>query len=264
MNSEVLRGKTALVTGASSGLGADFARQLAAMGCNLILVARRGGWLQAVRDEIQKLHAVKIEVMAMDLSEPDSPQVLYERVRAAGLDVDVLVNNAGFGLYGAHMSIPWDKEREMLTLDIVTLMQLTKLFAHDMLARDSGYILQVSSVAGYQPSPTYAAYAAAKAFVLLFGEAFNFELRGTGVSCTVLSPGITATGFLKTAGQTPSLYQRLFMMQSPAVVRIGIKAMLKRRPSVIAGWLNAFVAWSTRFVPRRWTAAIAYVFMTLQ
>lgn len=264
MNSDVLRGKTALVTGASSGLGADFARQLAAMGCNLILVARREGWLQSVREETQKQHAVKIEIMAMDLSETDAPQVLYERVQAAGLNVDVLVNNAGFGLYGAHMSIPWEKEREMLTLDIVALMQLTKLFARDMLARNSGYILQVSSVAGYQSSPTYAAYSAAKSFVLLFGEAFNFELRNTGVSCTVLSPGITATGFLKAAGQTPSLYQRLFMMQSPAVVRTGLKAMLKRRPSVIAGWLNAFVAWSTRFIPRRWATAIAYVFMTVQ
>jgi short-subunit dehydrogenase len=133
-----------------------------------------------------------------------------------------------------------------------------------MLARDFGNILQVSSVAGYQPSPTYAAYAAAKAFVLLFGEAFNFELRGTGVSCTVLSPGITATGFLKVAGQQASFYQRRVMMQSPDVVRIGLKAMLKRRPSVIAGWINALIAWSTRFVPRRWTAAIAYVFMTVQ
>lgn len=263
MTTEALRGKTALVTGASSGLGADFARQLAALGCNLILVARRDGWLQSVREEIQKQHAVKIDLMPMDLSEPDAAQVLYERVQAAGLNVDVLINNAGFGLYGEHMSIAWDREREMYMLDVVTLMQLTKLFARDMLARDTGYILQVSSIAAYQPSPTYAAYSAAKSFVLFFGEAFNFELRNTGVSCTVLAPGITATGFLKVAGQKPSLYQRLLMMQSPRVVRIGLKAMLQRRSSVIPGRINVLVAGSTRFVPRRWAAAIAYLLMTV-
>ena len=262
MKSETLKGKTALVTGASSGLGAEFARQLAAMGCNLVLVARRLELLDRLKQEILSAHSVDVRVAARDLGVADAPLRLHAELEAAGVKVDVLVNNAGFGLHGEHMRIPWEREREMLMLDVMSLMQLTKLFVRDMLARDFGYVLQVSSVAAYQPSPSYAAYAGAKGCVLLFGEALNFELRGSGVSCTVLSPGVTATEFLKVAGQKPSLYQRLFMMRAPAVVRTGLAAMLKHKPSVIAGWLNACVSWSTRFVPRRWTAYIAYWFMT--
>lgn len=263
MNRELLRNKTALVTGASSGLGAEFARQLADLGCRLILVARREDRLQTLKAEIGSRTKVEVHVMAADLGLTDAAVGLHRRVKEAGLAVDVLINNAGFGVYGEHMGIPWEKERQMLMLDVVALMQLTKLFAADMLQRDFGYILQVSSVAAYQPSPSYSAYAAAKGAVLLFGEGLNYELRRTGVSVTVLSPGITATEFLKTAGQKASLYQRLMMMQPPEVVRVGINAMLRRKPSVIAGVLNAFIAWSTRFLPRRWTAAIAYRLMTI-
>ncbi|MDE2236238.1 MAG: SDR family NAD(P)-dependent oxidoreductase, partial [Gammaproteobacteria bacterium] len=194
---------------------------------------------------------------------PDAPAALYRQVQAAGLQVDVLVNNAGFGLHGPHMQIPWDRERDMLMLDVLALMQLTKLFAADMLKRNSGYILQVSSVGAYQPSPMYAAYSAIKSLVLMFGEALNYELRNTGVGVTVLSPGVTATEFLQVAGQIPSRYQRLLMMQPHQVVAAGIKAMLKRRPSMIPGKLNAFLAWTTRLTPRRWAAAVAYRMMTI-
>lgn len=262
MTSEVLKGKTALITGASSGLGAEFARQLALLGCHLVLVARRAEPMENLKRELEAAHGIGVQVLPTDLAVPDAPVALHARLVQAGIAVDVLVNNAGFGLHGEHLGIPWEREHEMLMLDVVALMQLTKLFAVDMRRRRFGYILQVSSVAAYQPSPTYAAYAGAKGLVLLFGEAFNFELRGSGVSCTVLSPGITATEFLKVAGQKASLYQRLFMMRAPDVVRTGLKAMLQRRPSVIAGWLNAVVAWSTRLVPRTWTARIAYWFMT--
>ncbi|MGA9855225.1 MAG: SDR family oxidoreductase [Gammaproteobacteria bacterium] len=263
-NNSSLQGKTALVTGASSGLGAEFARQLAAGGCHLILVARREQLLQKLKLELLAKHPVDIQVFTSDLAEADAPQKLYTAIKAAGLSVDILINNAGFGIYGEHVSIPWPQEQQMLMLDILAVMQLTKLELPDMLKRDSGYILQVSSIGAYQPSPTYAAYSAAKTFVLYFGEALNYELRNTHVSCTVLSPGVTATEFLRVAGQKPTLYQRLLMMQSPKVVRIGLKAMLKRKPSVVPGWLNAFMVWSNRFIPRRWSAAFTYRLMTLQ
>jgi uncharacterized protein len=262
-NNLSLHGKTALVTGASSGLGAEFARQLAASGCHLILVARRGELLEKLKQELLAKHYVDIRVFTFDLAEAEAPQKLYSAIQAAGLIVDILINNAGFGIYGEHAAIPWPQERQMLMLDILAVMQLTKLVLPDMLKRDSGYILQVSSIGAYQPSPTYAAYSAAKTFVLYFGEALNYELRNTRVSCTILSPGVTATEFLRVAGQKPTLYQRLVMMQSPEVVRIGLKAMRKRRPSVVPGRLNALMAWSNRFIPRRWSAAIAYHLMTL-
>jgi uncharacterized protein len=259
-----LQGKTALVTGASSGLGAEFARQLAACGCHLILTARRAELLEKLKQELLSQHPVNVRVFTTDLAKADAPQQLYAAIRAAGLPVDILINNAGYGIYAEHTAIPWPREREMLMLDILAVMQLTKLVLPDMLQRDSGYILQISSIGAYQPSPTYAAYSAAKTFVLYFGEALNYELRKTQVSCTVLSPGVTATEFLQVAGQRPTLYQRLLMMQSPEVVRVGLRAMLRRKPSVVPGWMNAFMVWSNRFIPRRWSAAIAYRLMTMQ
>ena len=263
-NDLLLQGQTALVTGASSGLGAEFARQLAACGCHLILVARREDRLQNLRWELLAKHPVEVTVFTADLAETDAPQKLYSDIKAAGLSVDILINNAGFGIYGEHAAIPWPQERQMLMLDILAVMQLTKLVLPEMLQRNSGYILQISSIGAYQPSPAYAAYSAAKTMVLYFGEALNYELRKTQVSCTVLSPGVTASEFLQVAGQKPTLYQRLVMMQSPKVVRIGLKAMHKRRPSVVPGWLNAIMVWSNRLVPRRWSAAITSRLMTLR
>jgi uncharacterized protein len=138
---------------------------------------------------------------------------------------------------------------------------MTKLFVRDMLARNHGYILQLASIGAYQPSPLYASYAAAKAYVLNFGEALNYELRKTNVKVTVLSPGITATEFLKVSGQQATLYQRTVMMRSPDVVRIGIDALLRGKPSIVPGRLNALMAWSNRLFPRRVQAAVAHRLM---
>ena len=187
----------------------------------------------------------------MSLSPLGAAQDLYDRIRALGLTVDVLINNAGFGVYGPFAEIPWEREEEMLRLDIVALVHLTKLFVRDMLARNLGYILQVSSIGAYQPSPTYATYSAAKAFVLSFGEALNYELRGTNVKVSVLSPGVTETEFLEVAGQARTLYQRMSMMPSRPVAEIGIDAMLRGKPSKVPGAMNAFATWSLRFMPRR-------------
>lgn len=261
MKESLIRGKWALVTGASSGLGVDFARTLAAQGCNLILVARRADLLLQQQQEISSSYGVQVMTIPMDLSLPTAPQELYDQIKQAGKTVDVLINNAGFGLYGSFTSIPWERERNMLELDIITLVHLTKLFVQDMVARNFGFILLIASIGAYQPSPLYATYSAAKSFVLNFGEALNYELRGTNVKCSVLSPGITATEFLKVSGQKPTLYQRLVMMQSADVARIGISNMLKGRPSVVPGWLNAVMAWSNRLMPRRMSVAVAYRLM---
>lgn len=252
-----LRGQTALVTGASSGLGVDFARQLAAAGTHLVLVARRLDRLEALADELRAAHGVTVVVLAMDLAVTDAPARLHAELTSRGIAVDILVNNAGYGLHGAFVDLPWDRERAMIELDIVTLVHLTKLFVRDMVARGRGRVLQVASIGAYQPSPTYATYSAAKAFVLSFGEALNYELRGTGVRCTVLSPGVTATEFLEVSGQRPTAYQRMMMMTSTAVVRRGLSAMLRGRASVVPGVLNALGAWMVRLMPRRWATAMA-------
>jgi short-subunit dehydrogenase len=258
-----LDGRWALVTGASSGLGADFGRQLAAQGCHVVLVARREDRLKQLAQEIEQRHGRQTRVVPMSLSTPDAPRDLHARLRAEGIAVDVLVNNAGFGLYGPFIEIPWEREREMLELDVVALVHLTKLFVRDMVERDFGYVLQVASIGAYQPSPSYASYSAAKSFVLSFGEALAYELSGTRVGVTVLSPGVTETEFLQVAGHERSLYQRLFMMKSPEVVRVGIRAMLRRKRSTVPGFGNAMMAWSTRFMPRRMQASAAHLAMTV-
>jgi hypothetical protein len=147
---------------------------------------------------------------------------------------------------------------QLLELDIVALTQLTRLFLVDMLQRRSGRILLVASTGSFQPTPTYAVYSAAKSYVLSLGEALHYELRGTGVGCTVLCPGPTRTEFFDVANQKLTLFQRMTMMESAAVTQIGIKAMLRGRSYVVAGWFNTFVAWTTRLLPRQFLARMAF------
>jgi hypothetical protein len=260
---EDFRDQRALVTGASSGLGTDFARQLAAAGAHLVLVARREDRLQELAAGLRQEHGVDVRVIAMDLSTPEAGEKLEAQLAAEGLDVDILVNNAGFGVYGPFVGIPWERERQMLELDIVTLTDLTKRFVRGMVERDRGWILQVASIGAYQPSPTYATYSAAKAYVLSFGEALAYELRKTNVKVSVLSPGVTKTEFLEVSGQKPTLYQRAMMMTSEDVVRAGLKALHRGKPSLIPGLGNFLAAWSLRFTPRRLVPAIANWAMTV-
>lgn len=257
MNSASLAGKTALVTGASSGLGVDFARELAQRGASLVLVARREELLKKLQAELQERHGVSVMVVTLDLGDPAAPQTLFDHLKAHNVPVDILVNNAGFGVYGPELDIPWDKTRQMLMLDIVALTHLTKLFAREMVRRGAGYILQVASIGAYQPSPTYAAYSAAKSYVRSFSQALNFELRGTGVSSTAVCPGVTATEFLQVSGQKPTAYQRLLMMTSAEVAAIGVRAMLKRRYNVVPGFLNWLVSVFTFITPDPVNAATA-------
>ena len=247
-----VRGWRALVTGASSGLGVDFSRQLAELGCNLVLVARRRERLERLAAEIRQAHGVEVTVMDIDLSKPDAPQELFEDVaEEAGQHVDILVNNAGFGIYGRFAETPWDREADMLQLDVVALVHLTKLFLGPMIEEGRGRIMQIASIGAFQPSPGYASYSASKAFVLSFGEAINHELGGSGISCTVVSPGVTETEFLEVSGQEKGWFHRLTMMDSATVARMGIRAMLAGKPSVVTGWANYLNTLLVRVVPRR-------------
>ena len=253
--------KWALITGASSGFGVDFAHELAAQGDNLVLVARRVEPMQALGAELERAHGVRVKIIGMDLARAGVGAELLSRLDAEGIVVDTLINNAGYGLFGEFVDQPLQRTLDMLQLNMLSLTELTHAFGGAMARRGSGRILLVASIGGYQATPTYAAYSASKSYVLLFGEALHEELRPRGVTVTVLSPGITATEFLKVSGQTATFYQRLVMMRSRPVVRIGLRALARGRASVVPGWLNAVTAWSNRLMPRNVQRKVAFLLM---
>ncbi len=240
--SERLDGQTALVTGASSGIGADLARVLARLGASVILVARRAEALERLAAEIAPGLAV---VRSVDLADETARLALQPDL--AG--VDILVNNAGFGVYGPFAETDWDGVRRMQEVDVVALMHLTHLALPGMLSRRRGRVLNVASIAGFQPTPLYAAYGAGKAQVVSFGMGLNHELRGSGVTCTTLCPGVTATEFFDVARQPMNRFQRRSVMSSQAVAEIGIKACLAGLPVAVAGRLNAVTASLGRLFP---------------
>lgn len=256
-----LKGKWALVTGASSGLGEDFARELAAEGMHLVLAARSLAPMESLAAAIRAAHGVEVVVESIDLARPESADELYQRIAARGIEVEVLINNAGFGVFGEFVATEWSRIERMLQVDLMSLTRLTHLYGADMARRRHGRILLIASIGGYQATPLYAAYCAAKAYVLSLGEALSDELGRAGVNVTVLSPGITATRFLEVSGQRATFYQRMVMMQSLPVVRIGLKALARGRASIVPGILNALTVFGNRFLPRPWQSAIAYRLM---
>ena len=245
-----LRGKWALVTGASSGFGVEFARLLAARKANLILTARRTDRMEALAKQLQQRDQIDVVVERIDLSDAGAAAELKRRLDERGIAVDILVNNAGYGLYGPFTGQPLEKILNMLQLDVVALTELTHVFAADMVKRKSGHILLVASLLGFQAVPGYAAYAASKGYVLLLGEALHSELKPYGVNVTVLSPGATATSFGEVASQRDTFGIRMLMMQPAPVAAAGVRAMLREEASMVAGLMNKLVVFSNRFTPR--------------
>jgi len=253
--------KWALITGASSGFGVDFARESAAEGYNLVLVARRTAPMRRLADELAARHGLETRVIGIDLTEAGAAARLKQQLDAQGIAVDRLINNAGFGVFGELITQPLNHTLNMLQLNVMSLTELTQVFASEMAARGAGQILLVASLGAYQATPTYAAYCASKAYVLLFGEALHEELRPHGVTVSVLSPGVSATEFFSVSGQRATLYQRLVMMKSQQVAHIGLNALRHGRASVVAGWLNAATAWGNRWLPRAMQRKVAYQLM---
>ena len=247
---ENLSGKWALVTGASSGFGVEFATILAEQNANLVLVARRTEPMEKLAEQLRREHSVEVVIEGLDLSGAGSGAELKSRLDRRGIVIDILVNNAGFGVYGNFISQPLQKTVNMLQLNMVAVTELTHVFATDMVKRRTGHILLISSILAYQATPAFAAYAGTKAYVLLFGEALHAELKRHGVAVTVLSPGISSTSFVAVAGEKMTALLRIMMMKPRPVARIGISAMLRRRSSVVAGILNKLAVFSMRFAPR--------------
>lgn len=244
---------TALITGASSGLGLEMARLFARDGHSLILAARRRALLEQAAKELSEVGpGIRVEVLDIDLGVPDAGTVLFSKVQKLGLRVDFLVNNAGFGSSGEFAQLPLAKELQMIDLNVRTLVELTRLFLPQMIERGEGRVLNVGSMAGFQPGPYMATYYATKAFVNSFSEALHEELRGTGVTCTVLAPGATATEFARSAGAEGStLFQQSKLVASSAeVAASGYRAMMSGCVLAIPGLLNRIQMQGLRFFPR--------------
>ena len=237
-----------LITGASSGFGEEFARQYAGQGHSLILVARRLDRLQKLAEELTRQFGVEIIVEQVDLSDISAVIQLHHRLRERGIEIDILINNAGHGLQGPFIDSKLDAALAMVQLDIVSLTAVTHLFAQDMRARGRGKILLVASLLAHQGVQNFAVYSAAKAYVLRLGEALHRELKRDGITVTTLCPGMSDTGFANAAKQRITAGLKLLMMQPAPVVRAGIRALNAGRVSIVPGLpnkLSAIFMWAT-------------------
>ena len=226
--------KTALITGASSGIGKELARIHAEQGGDLVIVARRENKLNALKAELEKKHGIKVMVIAKDLTLPSAASEIYQEVKQAGVEVNYLINNAGFGGRGKFHERAWDKDLAMLNLNVVALTALTRLFLPDFVKRNEGRILNVSSTASLMAGPLQAVYYATKAYVTSFSNAIAEELHDTNITVTALLPGATETEFASTSGMDKTgLFENTFSARS--VAEDGYNAMLAGKLDVIAG-----------------------------
>ena len=242
--------ETVLVTGASSGIGLELAKCFAADGCRLVLVARKGNVLGALASELRKAHKIQAQVITAALAQPESATRLLAHLQAAGLKVDVLVNDAGFGAQGKFLTLPLGRQLEMLQVNVTSLTHLTGLLLPGMVERRRGGILNVASTAAFQPGPGMAVYYATKAYVLSFSEALAEELAGTGVTVTAVCPGPTATNFGAAANMHPLGLVKKISMSAEAVAVLGHRAYRRGRVVAITGLRNQFPAFLTRLGPR--------------
>jgi short-subunit dehydrogenase len=244
--------ETVLITGASGGIGLELARQFAAGGYDLVLVARSGARLEEIAAELASRHGVAARALPRDLAAREAPEEIFRQLSSDGVAIDVLVNNAGFATFGAFVEIDLARELEELQLNVVTLTHLTKRFLPGMLARRRGGVLNVASTAAFQPGPLMAVYYASKAYVLSFSEALAEELAGTGVAVTALCPGPTATGFQQRAAmQESKLFAGLLKVaDAAAVARAGYAGFRAGRRIVVPGLINRLGVQSLRLSPR--------------
>jgi short-subunit dehydrogenase len=253
---------TALITGASSGIGLELAKLLARDGYDLVLVARRREKLEALGEDLRKQHGIRVRAIAADLADPAAPAAIVRELEAASVAVDVVVNNAGFGELGPFANIDLETERRMIEVNITALTVLTKLFLPGMLARRRGRILNVASTAGFAPGPLMAVYYATKAYVISLSEALAEELRGSGVSVTVLCPGPTTTEFQAVAHMESTRLFRLpgVVMDAAAVARAGYAGLMRGKRMVVPGLLNQVLPLVIRFSPRAMVVRVARLF----
>jgi hypothetical protein len=243
------KNKTALVTGASYGIGESFARRLAADGANLIITARSRDRLESLAAELRDRHRVRVTVIEADLARPDTAVEIFNFTQSARLQVDLLVNNAGFGLVGDFARQPREKLVEMIQVNVTALVELAHLYLQPMLERQSGAIINLASTASFQAVPYFGVYAATKAFILIFSESLWAECSGSNIRVLALCPGPTATHFQNVAGTS---HRRLpeRMQTAEEVVEAGLAALAQRRSHVVSGFNNKLMVGIERFAPR--------------
>ncbi|MGA2255904.1 MAG: SDR family oxidoreductase [Thermoguttaceae bacterium] len=242
--------ETVLITGASAGIGREMARQFAAEKSKLVLVARRRERLEELAADLRKQQGVEVHVLAEDLGRAGASQAIVDRLTRDGVTIDVLVNNAGFGLLGPVAELDVHRQMEMIQVNVAALTHLTRLLLPAMIERRRGGILNVASTAGFQAGPFMAVYYATKAYVISFSEALANELAGTGVTVSCLCPGPTATEFAETAKMGNALLFRLQTMTAQQVARVGHHSFRRGKLLVVPGWINYLSTMGVRFVPR--------------
>ena len=246
---------TTLITGASSGIGAAFARKLAALGRNVLLVARSEDKLIALCNELGRLTSIRAQYVALDLKQPDAAAQLFEETQKRELEIDMLINNAGFGSMGDFAKLDLNRELEMLQLNITALVDLTHRFVLPMRERKRGSIINVASTAAFQAVPYMATYAATKAFVLSFSEALWDENRAHGVHVMALCPGVTETNFFEAASiDRPPMRT---IQTAEEVVEAALRGLSRQKSVVISGWTNWLTVEAERFVPRSTVTKVA-------
>ena len=246
-----LKIRTALITGASFGIGEAFARQLAAEGTNLVITARSHDRLEALAGELRSKHGIEVNVIAADLDQASAPQQIFDETEGRGLQIDLLINNAGFGAVGDFIDLTLDKQMEMIRLNIDALVSLTWLFLQPMAERRAGAIMQVASTAAFQGIPYFAVYAATKAFVLSFGDALSAECGEYGVRVMTLCPGPTESNFQTVAGTSNFKRGGRPVQTAAEVVEIGLKALKDGQPVSVPGFANRLMVVAQRFIPRK-------------
>lgn len=244
---------TALITGASSGIGYELAKVFAEKGHDLVLVARTKSKLDKLAKELKETHGIKVKVLAKDLSLENTPKEIFDALKKAKVNVEFLVNNAGLGISGDFDEQDWESVDQMLKVNIFALTKLTHIFLPEMKARKTGKIVNIASIAAFQPGPNMAVYFATKSYVLSFSEAIAEELRGSGITVTAVCPGLTKTPFFEIAQvkTTENIFENMLMQSPREVALTSYRAMKKGKTVEITGLLNKLSANASTFIPNR-------------
>jgi short-subunit dehydrogenase len=254
---DFFKNKYALITGASSGIGYEFANLFAKDGANIVITARNEKKLLNIKNMIEKEYNVKVFTISKDLVKTESPEEIYEQLKRENISIDILVNNAGFGYLGYFSDTDLGRQIDMIRLNVLSLVKLTGLLLPSMIEKGYGKILNVASIAGFQGMPHHSIYSATKAFVLIFSESITRELEDKGITVTCLCPGPTDTNFFETAGIKSIVFRRFRLMSAREVAKVGFNAIKKNKTIAIPGLKNKLIVFLERFIPRIVIAKLA-------